>query len=323
MSTRDCTAPGIGQAPIDDPSAGPYLGRPRGKFPPGNDEPLAHLVAGEAIAQQVARNRLDPLTGQPDSDGSIVMAAIGFSHSNIIMKQLVPLVTGDPTVNPRLRIVNLCKAGVDAPEMVDPLDPTGYWTSFVPTELGNAGVSHLAVQLLWIMSGQQSIPAPGTFPGTVNALAATWADLVRRCKRKFPRARIAFCSPVPSHAYCSPPIEPWPFEQGFAVQGLVREQLLGNLNYDPSLGTVEAPWVTWGVQPWRDGAVPFNGHGWECPKHVIADGVHPSPAGGLLIAQDQVAQWRRHRAAQPWFLKELVAPGTPGATGGGPTEVAS
>lgn len=221
-ATPDCSVTSLGLTPLDDLGRGTYLGEQGGLWPQGsNDPPRAHRDAGTALA-----NAIEPLdaSGRPSSDGRIVVAAIGFSGSKKIWAELVPMAQADPTIAPAVHWLDLCLAGEDAIDMSDAT--SNYWTVFVPSALDAGGVTAEAVQVLWIMTGAQGVA--GTFPSRALSLERAIEELVRNARSVFPKAAIAFLTPVTYKGYAVPDVEPESYENGFAIKWAIELQLAGS-----------------------------------------------------------------------------------------------
>src|SRR3954454_7881097 len=112
---------------------------------------------------------------------------------------------------------------------------------------------------------------------------------MRNLLTEFPNLKIAYLSSVYYMGYSNGlsqklDPEPWAYEAGFAVKNVIQDQIngVGNLNYDPSHGTVTAPWMSWGPYLWANG---MNARGdglvWSC-QDVQPDGTHPAVPGGRI-----------------------------------------
>jgi len=99
--------------------------------------------------------------------------------------------------------------------------------------------------------------------------------------------------------------EPLGYETGFAVKNAIQDQVNGNanLNYDPSVGPVLAPWIDWGPYYWANGLLPrSDGLVWTCQDYV-QDGTHPSnPVGEIKVATQLLNFLKAADTATPWFL---------------------
>ena len=86
----------------------------------------------------------------------------------------------------------------------------------------------------------------------------------------------------------------------------IQDQLNGkkSLNFDPSKGTVVAPWMSWGPYTWANGlVVPSTaGYVWSCQGQKD-DGTHPNHTTGREEVANQVLNFFKTDATTaPWFL---------------------
>ena len=98
--------------------------------------------------------------------------------------------------------------------------------------------------------------------------------------------------------------EPYAYEDGFASQFAIADQIngLASINYDPSLGTVKAPWTSWGPYNWGDGMVARpDGSAWTC-QDFAGDGTHPSTSGKTKVATSWLNFFKTDTTASPWFV---------------------
>ena len=86
-------------------------------------------------------------------------------------------------------------------------------------------------------------------------MEADLADILIIAKQRLPNLRVAFFSSRTYGGWAKPTAgspEPYAYESGFAVRGLVQRQIKGDpaLNYDPARGEVKAPVAVWGPYLW-------------------------------------------------------------------------
>src|SRR5262245_61473243 len=100
--------------------------------------------------------------------------------------------------------------------------------------------------------------------------------------------------------------EPYAYESGFSVKWLIEQQIKGDaaLNYDPAVGPVKAPWLSWGPYLWANGATRRADGFYYEPADFASDGTHPSPAGQVRVARLLLGFLRTDTTTRPWFLKK-------------------
>jgi PKD repeat protein len=160
----------------------------------------------------------------------------------------------------------------------------------------------------------------GSFPNDVTKLQGYLEIVARKLLINFPNIKIAYYSSR-THAYTSDPTtlnpEPFAYESGFAVQGMIQDQIngLNNLNYDPSKGTVVAPLILWGPYLWATSSPRSDGFTWLTTE-LSGDLTHPSVSGVQKVGEELLAFFKTDPTATPWFLK-------PTPTGQGPVVTVS
>jgi hypothetical protein len=294
--------------PLNDLGAAEYVrlgagptGFTGGLYPGGaNVPPPDHQLAGLEIANQAVP--LDS-AGNPDPvNGKIVMVSVGMSNTSSEFSTFVNQTENDPTINPRLVIVNGAQPGKPADEW---LDPTGITWLVVDQRLAEAEVTPAQVQVAWV---KQVEAGPGDFPEKPEALQGYLETIARTLHLRYPNMKIAYYSSR-TRAYIywqglSP--EPAAFESGFAVKWLIEKQIGGDatLNFDPDAGPVVAPYLLWGPYLWIDGLNPrSDGLVWTAAD-LNADCVHPSPLGKEKVADQLMAFFKTEATARPWFVTD-------------------
>lgn len=281
-----------------------------GLYPGGvNTRPNAHEAAGLAIAGQVT-----PLNaaGDPDPDGRIVMISVGMSNAAAEFIEFIDLAAADPDVNPQVTIINGAQPGQTAPAWTDPNAPT--W-DVVDQRLADAGLTPLQVQVAWV---KQVRVGPGAFPDKALDLQGDLEIIARNLKIRYPHTKLAYYSSrTRSYTYwqgLSP--EPAAFETAFSVRWMLENQINGdpNLNYDPNLGPVMAPWLSWSAYLWIDGLNPrSDGRVW-LPEDMAPDCTHPSDSGELKVAEQLLDFFKYDTTARLWFSVDPTTTPTPSPT---------
>ncbi len=174
--------------------------------------------------------------------------------------------------------------------------------------LPNKGVTANQVVAAWV----NDVDAQGN-PPTLTHLQSELEAMMQNLLLKFPNIKMAYFSSVNYTGYSNGVIslykEPYAYEAGFGVKLAILDQLNGNtnLNFDPALGPVVAPWMAWSAYYWADGlSMRSDGWSWSC-QESLADGTHPSDPAGRIKAATQVLNFfKSDHTATPWFL----APGS-------------
>ncbi|MBM4014611.1 MAG: hypothetical protein FJ293_06580 [Planctomycetes bacterium] len=307
-AAQDCSARPLGLLPIDDLHEGAYRKVEGGLYPGrSNQTPAEHLAAGKAIAKRIVP--LDA-AGNPAADGRIVCAGIGPSLAGQVFEGLRHVLEDDPDLAAELRLPGVIGNSVTLERMRNPDDT--YWKIDVPGDLAAAGLTAAQVQVVWIMNAFAFSDDDLPFPLHVPVGADAWTDVMRLLLRAFPNLKLAFLSPLYSQAYsdAAPVDEPYYFEQGFAVRELIARQLAGapELNYDPALGKVEAPWIDWGPYFWSDAEEPrTDGLSIVCAD-ISQDGQHLEPSGKRKLGERLAQFLKSHRACTRWSVVKGTTP---------------
>lgn len=313
----DCTLTNLGLTPLNEFGFKNYSNYAAGLYPNGsNTRPPAHEAAGLAIAQAI--QPLDAAGNIDTNAGKIVLLSLGMSNTTQEWaskgtNHFTRLATTDPSLNPRVRIVDGAIGGQDATTWTNANAAT--WATVITQRLVQAGVTTNQVQVLWL---KQALAGPrnyGNFPLHAQALQNHLAIILRIARTKYPNLKLAYLS-TRTRAYTATPTdlnpEPFAFETSFADKWVIEDQIVGqnNLNFDGAKGPVVAPWISWGPYIWADGLVPRgDGFTWLC-SDTESDFTHPSPTGGVpKVAQQLLAFFKTDPTTTPWFLKKSGAGG--------------
>src|SRR5207249_897609 len=123
------------------------------------------------------------------------------------------------------------------------------WNTIINNYLPDQGVTANQVVAVW-MEDSNGI-ASGTFPGDMTGMQANYESDMNNLHTLFPNLKLVYFSSRIYAGYSNGVAainpEPYAFESGFAVKNAIGDQLNGasNLNYDPALGVVKAPWMSW------------------------------------------------------------------------------
>jgi hypothetical protein len=288
--------------PITDLGTGTYQGIQGGLYPGGtNVRPSSQDAYGVNLA-----NAIQPLdvNGNPDPAGKYVLLSIGQSDNEISFAQFVTNATADPSTSPNLVVVDGGQSQAGA-KILQNLN-SGHWTEIVSSLLPEAGVSANQVVAVWLMAIDS--PPSGTFTNSTAQLQAELEVDIQNLHTLFPNLVLTYLSSRYYAGYSNgirtTDPEPYSYQQAFAIKNVIQDQLNGlpSLNYNPSLGPVMAPWLSWGPYTWANGLLPRgDGLVWTC-QDLRDDGIHPVLAGSEKESNLLMNFFRTDDTTEPWFL---------------------
>jgi hypothetical protein len=297
---------------ITDLGTGMFEGYEGGLYPNGsNVRPSGHDSDGVTFAKAI--QPLDS-NGNPSPTGVYVLMALGESTIQNEFNRFLPIANSDPAKNPNLVIVNGAQGGA-TPSDFSNLN-SYYWSMVLNNYLPQNGVT--AKQVVAVNIEDTDGIATGTFPSDVTTLQSEYESMMNNLHTLFPNLVLVYFSSRVYGGYSngvgSPDNpEPYAYEVGWAVKWAIQDQLNGNanLNYNPLLGPVEAPWMSWGTYYWANGMLGRNdGLEWDCAD-FSADGTHPSDTGGRLgqlkVASQILTFLKTDDTTIPWYLAETLA----------------
>jgi hypothetical protein len=300
VTLADCTLTNTMHTPLNDLGAGTYQGFAGGLYPNGaNTRPPTHEAAGLALAASLSTN-----------NGTNVLLSIGMSNTTQEFATkgpgaFKPRADADPAKNSRLIIVDGAQGGQDATKWTNINAAT--WTT-VDQRLAAAHVTSNNVRIVWL---KQALAGPrnyGAFPNHARALQSMLEIIVRNAKARYPNLKLLYVSSR-TRAYTDDAStlnpEPFAYEAGWATKWMIEDQLraTNSLNYDPKLGPVVAPWLSWGPYIWTDGTTPrSDGYVYLC-RDLESDFTHPNTNGVTKVADQLLAFFKTDPTAAPWFLK--------------------
>jgi hypothetical protein len=289
---------------LTDLGTGTYQGSEGGLYPDGsNVRPAAQDAYGVTLAQGIGP--LDA-AGNPSPTGQYVMLAIGESTAQNEFNRFLPIAYADPTKNPNLVIVNGAQGGGTPFDYEDQTSP--YWATVMNNYLPQNGVTPEQVVVIWL-EDTDGINT-GTFPTDIAALQTEYENMMQTMHTLFPNLKMVYFSSRVYGGYSNgvgnpDNPEPYSYEVGFAVKWAIGDQLAGdaNLNYNPTLGPVVAPWMSWGPYYWSNGMLGReDGLVWDCAD-FSADGTHPSSEYGQLKVATALLQFlKTDDTTTPWYL---------------------
>jgi len=289
---------------LTDLGTGTYQGSEGGLYPNGtNVRPAAQDSYGVTLAQGI--QPLDA-AGNPSPTGQYVMLAIGESTAQNEFNRFLPIAYADPTKNPNLVIVNGAQGGGTPFDYESETSP--YWATVMNNYLPQNGVTPQQVVVIWLedTDGINS----GTFPTDMAELQTEYENMMQTMYKLFPNLKMVYFSSRVYGGYSNgvgnpDNPEPYSYEVGFAVKWAIADQLNGNanLNYNPLLGPVVAPWMSWGPYYWANGMLAReDGLEWDCAD-FSADGTHPSSEYGQLKVATALLQFlKTDDTTSPWYM---------------------
>ncbi len=275
-----------------------------------NTDDPGHDSFGQGLAAGIQPLDSD---GNPSTTGKYALLGIGLSITQQSLTQFVSMANADPSKNPNLVVVNGATGGATARDLTT-LTNNAFWEVVTNDYLPNAGVTPNQVVAVFFMDLDGG--PNGVFPKDMNLLQSQYESIMRNLVTLFPNVKMTYLSSVYYMGYSGGlPMkldpEPWAYEAGFAVKNSIQDQIngVGNLNFDPSAGTVVAPWMAWGPYLWANGMSPrSDGLVWTC-QDVQGDGTHPSiPAGRIKVSTQLLNFLKTDDTAAPWFLAPGAKP---------------
>lgn len=308
VQAANCSNTSTGLIPLTQLGTGTYQGFTGGLYPSGNNtRPAAHESDGIYLNRFI---RPRDQNGNLNQNGMIVLLTIGMSNTTQESSVFIPLANADPMKNDKLKIVDGAEGGMSADKIHDLTTQTAqeYW-QYVEQQLANANVTGAQVQAVWLKEADD-IPLT-TFPADALKLKSELADIARIIKQKYPNTQQIFLSSRSYGGYANTGSaarrgEPVSYQTAFADKWLIEDQINGdpNLNYNPNLGAVKAPWLSWGAYFWADGLTPriYDGLFYEC-SDFQSDGVHPATGARNKVANQLLDFFKTDTVAKRWFLK--------------------
>lgn len=297
---------------LTDLGTGLFEGSEGGLYPNGsNVRPSSQTSYGVTLADGIV-----PLnsSGQYSPTGNYVFLALGESTAQNEFNRFLPIANSDPAKNSFLKIVNGAQGGATPNDFAN-LN-SYYWTMVLNNYLPQNGVTAKQVVAIW-MEDTDGI-ATGTFPSDITNLQSEYESMMNNMYTLFPNLKMVYFSSRVYGGYSNgvgtpDNPEPYAYEVGYAVKWAIQDQLNGNsnLNYNPLLGPVVAPWMSWGTYYWSNGMLGRqDGLIWDCADFA-ADGTHPTSTNnrlGQLKVSQQLLSWvKTDPTTIPWYLAPSLA----------------
>ena len=294
---------------LNDLGTGTYQGSQGGLYPNGsNVRPSAQDSYGVGLARGI--QPLDA-SGNPSPTGKYVLLAVGESTLQNEFNRFLPIANGDPAKNPNLVMVNGAQGGATPNQFLT--TSSAYWATTINNYLPQNGVTPQQVVVAYIEDTDGI--ATGTFPSDITTLQSHYETMMQTMLTLFPNLKMVYFGTRVYGGYSNGVVaaanpEPYAFEVGYAVKWAIQDQLNGNtnLNYNPLLGPVVAPWMSWGPYYWSNGMLGRNdGLVWDC-EDFSSDGTHPSSTyGQLKVATPLLSFLKTDDTTIPWYLAPNLA----------------
>jgi hypothetical protein len=297
---------------LTDLGTGTYQGSEGGLYPNGsNVRPQPHDSDGVTFAKAI--QPLDS-NGNPSPTGKYVLMALGESTLQNEFNRFLPIANSDPAKNTSLKIVNGAQGGATPKDFAN--INSYYWGMVLNNYLPQNGVT--AKQVVAVVIEDTDGIATGTFPSDITTLQSEYESIMNNLYTLFPNLKLVYFGTRVYGGYSNgvgnpDNPEPYAYEVGFAVKWAIGDQINGNanLNYNPALGPVVAPWMSWGSYYWSNGMLGRNdGLIWDCAD-FSADGTHPASSSGRLgqlkVATQLLNFLKTDDTTIPWYLAPNLA----------------
>lgn len=290
--------------PLTDLGTGTYGGEEGGLYPGGsNVRPSGQDSYGVGLADAV--QPLDS-NGNPSPTGKIGFLGIGESLAlDEFGTGFMPIATHDPQINTNLVFVDGAQGGA-TPNLLTSTT-SAYWNTILNNYIPDQGLTAEQIQVAWIETSDGI--TTGTFPSDMTLMQSQYESMMNTMHTLFPKLVMVYFSSRIYAGYSNGVAkidpEPYAYESGFAVKNAIADQLNGNsnLNYNPLLGPVNAPWMSWGPYYWANGLLArSDGWVWTC-QDLQKDGTHPTTSGDLKAAGQILTFFKSDDTTTPWFLK--------------------
>jgi hypothetical protein len=304
--TPTLDATGTGWMPLNDLGTGTYLGQVGGLYPGGiNTPPDSYKDKLTAICSAVK-----PLNaaGIPDlATGKIGFVSIGASTCKMFMDKFMDVADTYLYLNPKLRLANCAKGGMDIIDISDPTTPAhaSYWNA-VTENLTAAGLSYNQVQVVYFETDNLH-DTTSDFSARTDLVFGNLVTAMHLLKAKFPKLRLCYFNGRTSTQYITDPDllarhgEPRAYYFGWAVKNLLAAQISGAVYLNPFGADANSPFLAWGFYDWTNGATPRSTDGFKWLPEDTTDGLHPSSTGKTKIANKMLAYFSGNPAAMQWF----------------------
>jgi hypothetical protein len=269
----------------------------RGLYPGGkNDMPEAHRTAGERLARTIL-----PLgNGKPDpQNGQVLAVAIGHSNPKRYFDEFGSFLktkAQQGEVSSRFVLVNACQGGKLCQD----------WAA--ECRQGQLKVPRPAeVQVLFVLVTYHRANRNATQTKNPEVLTTPFEKKMLRMKEELklilqtavktcPNLKLAYLGADTWRGNAS--LEPEVYEEAFAIQWLIADQLRGEADLAFDGPQRKVPWLAWGGYIWEANA----------PRdRFVGDGVHPSDKGTAFVVNRWYEALAKDSTARPWFVLKAPA----------------
>ena len=122
----------------------------------------------------------------------------------------------------------------------------------VPEAANRPAIAASQVQVVWFL--QANAGPSGPFPQQPQMLQGQLTAIMGILKSAYPNVAMVYAGTRIYAGYATTMLNPEPhaYETGFAFKWMIENQINGQpaLNWNPSQGPVQAPWIAWGPYMW-------------------------------------------------------------------------
>lgn len=273
-----CENDSTGNIPLVDLKTGYYLGVYQGGLYPNgkNVIPNSHLKKGLKIVKGI--KPLDTLGNVNYETGKIILAGFGGSTTGEPFNHLITIATGDPDINPCLKLLNATNSGEGMESMN--IDHPEYWDYIEENRLNAKGYTREQVQIAWLFNGSRA-DTIFDMPAYRDSIEKKVQLAIAAMLIEYPNLKHVYVGSPYYAGYADPTYEmyksihePGSYRCGFGFKAAVEKQIMGDPLYKFTAPGKVAPFISWGPYLWADGITPrdYDSLYWDCEVDFRADG---------------------------------------------------